>query len=893
MVKLNIEAHKDAKDKLYDLKLCMDKERKNQLQLVDAVSKKSRGSTVDFLERLYSGMLETGEYDVIYKQVDDMYSILTESLPKLTSYKSVCNNFHVILDGSEPSAYGYSSGELMMNAGKILQVNGTIDNVLSNTRSIESALNSVISGVSDLVDFGDCQTRVSDSCRKIERLGTLKENLNTYKSNVSALDLDLYQKYSKYPKLGEEDISTDELSYTDELQKKIAIVEKYSNLFGKDNGMLEYIYKNYDSETLENACKLLEKDENGIYAFEYILNQDYVTENQLECLMALYNGAFDAFENSDNIDDCPTEKEVIGKITYYLYDVQLRSEHSFWGDRTHAYVVADNRKIRLLQQYAKGKYATSALENMLNGEVEISSKWFDKSWYQSTDSVTSLAEYESTLKYGINLAQTDLGVQLTVVAAPMASKRGEYPNDGVLIIKEQGWDELPFLEKCARDEYRMTADEEKEVEKQLKEYFKDKDNKTARDIADNFGIDLVQESTLVNFTPEQWKEFERMYLLYRKTDDIAAFSQGFYSHLIFTKPFMYGGIIDRKMGFPETSERHYYSVNKMQNPISYGAGCVTGEVTEQLIIGEAIGSTKVFTKAGESLAKFPGLNKIGAETISNVLAGTTVDVVVDTVPTMVEMGVDGNYSAIEIAKEGAGSLGKNLAFNAGSEAVIKVVKLGVNSVRAGAKSTDTYVEMVPWKEKDFAAIDKMTVSEKNVYYVALEREPGITEDLMVIVNRSGGTLTGLEYRVKSPSSIYEKMYERVEKTEITDMNDLIRYTQLNSGDDLVESMQNTLKQLEDSGYKVTKFKNSWPNATKPYKGVNVTLESVEGQKFELQFHTQESFNLKNGELHKLYEIQRVLDEGSERYLELEDEMLELSRQLEPPKNINTMTEWSK
>jgi hypothetical protein len=37
------------------------------------------------------------------------------------------------------------------------------------------------------------------------------------------------------------------------------------------------------------------------------------------------------------------------------------------------------------------------------------------------------------------------------------------------------------------------------------------------------------------------------------------------------------------------------------------------------------------------------------------------------------------------------------------------------------------------------------------------------------------------------------------------------------------------------------------NKPKIVKGVNVKLSSPEGQKFELQFHTRESFDLKNGD----------------------------------------------
>ena len=54
----------------------------------------------------------------------------------------------------------------------------------------------------------------------------------------------------------------------------------------------------------------------------------------------------------------------------------------------------------------------------------------------------------------------------------------------------------------------------------------------------------------------------------------------------------------------------------------------------------------------------------------------------------------------------------------------------------------------------------------------------------------------------------------------------------------------------------------------------------------MQYHTKESFDLNNGELHELYERQRkITDDESEEYLEIEDKMIELSSKLTFPKNI--------
>ena len=64
------------------------------------------------------------------------------------------------------------------------------------------------------------------------------------------------------------------------------------------------------------------------------------------------------------------------------------------------------------------------------------------------------------------------------------------------------------------------------------------------------------------------------------------------------------------------------------------------------------------------------------------------------------------------------------------------------------------------------------------------------------------------------------------------------------------------------------------------------MKTTNGQKFELQYHTQESYTIKEGKMHKLYEKQRVLtDISSKEYIELEDKMFELSDSMQIPEQI--------
>lgn len=189
------------------------------------------------------------------------------------------------------------------------------------------------------------------------------------------------------------------------------------------------------------------------------------------------------------------------------------------------------------------------------------------------------------------------------------------------------------------------------------------------------------------------------------------------------------------------------------------------------------------------------------------------------------------------------------------------------------------------KQKQSEALGKMSDTERQAYLDVVEKEPKITADVQDITNANGGELQGLEYRVKTPSSTYEKMHGREQETNIGEMKDIIRYTEIYPPDKLAEGTNASLQAFEEKGYTVAKVKNTWDDENSAYKGINTTIVSPEGQAFEVQFHTQESFDLKNGELHSLYEERRVLSAKDPKGLELDDKMFELSDGLTRPDSI--------
>ena len=179
------------------------------------------------------------------------------------------------------------------------------------------------------------------------------------------------------------------------------------------------------------------------------------------------------------------------------------------------------------------------------------------------------------------------------------------------------------------------------------------------------------------------------------------------------------------------------------------------------------------------------------------------------------------------------------------------------------------------------------------YERACFAEPRITQDMKDITATAPGShLEGLDYRLKDGDSFARKANAVSENKGIpledaaNSMHDLNRYTQVSDGDHLVDNANNSLAALKEKGYNIDDVNSTWgdPGA---YKGINCKLTSPEGQPCELQFHTPESLATKEP-MHKLYEDQRKLPEGSPEWNAYEDRMREMSSSLTPPKNIENL-----
>lgn len=194
---------------------------------------------------------------------------------------------------------------------------------------------------------------------------------------------------------------------------------------------------------------------------------------------------------------------------------------------------------------------------------------------------------------------------------------------------------------------------------------------------------------------------------------------------------------------------------------------------------------------------------------------------------------------------------------------------------------------IKYNNSDEYDIMKAQVKGMSYYNKAVDNEPLITSTIKCVAQNNNVDILGLEYRLKTKDSYIGKIRrDYADGNKGFEINDIIRYTYGTDSTSLADKTLSCIDNLENMGYNTVKVKNSWLDKNNPYNGINTTVKAPNGQKFEIQYHTQESFDLKNGKMHELYEKQRVItDKRSVEYIRLQDEMFDLSDALRKPKDV--------
>ncbi|MFI6292160.1 hypothetical protein ACIBEJ_11295 [Nonomuraea sp. NPDC050790] len=161
----------------------------------------------------------------------------------------------------------------------------------------------------------------------------------------------------------------------------------------------------------------------------------------------------------------------------------------------------------------------------------------------------------------------------------------------------------------------------------------------------------------------------------------------------------------------------------------------------------------------------------------------------------------------------------------------------------------------------------------------------------------GAALVGLEFELKGEERYWQKtegfMRDRPELSPMRAaamVSDGLRYTYQFAAEDYVDGHNRVCGLLESKGLSLEHRWNAW--ASQDYKGVNTRWRTAEGDLFEVQFHTPESFAAKQ-ETHAAYERLRdpkVSDADKES---LEEEQREVSARVSIPEGVEELQDYRK
>lgn len=142
--------------------------------------------------------------------------------------------------------------------------------------------------------------------------------------------------------------------------------------------------------------------------------------------------------------------------------------------------------------------------------------------------------------------------------------------------------------------------------------------------------------------------------------------------------------------------------------------------------------------------------------------------------------------------------------------------------------------------------DEVDVVARHLVAMA-ELDDGIrTDSIQFLVSRTEGVLVGLDHRIKTVDSLRRKLTDMLELDPALELDDaaervydVLRYTVVVEANDYMAVYEGLLAELERQGSTVVEARNRW--AGPGYRGINVHLRAGMNQRFEVQFHTRDSY----------------------------------------------------
>jgi hypothetical protein len=165
-------------------------------------------------------------------------------------------------------------------------------------------------------------------------------------------------------------------------------------------------------------------------------------------------------------------------------------------------------------------------------------------------------------------------------------------------------------------------------------------------------------------------------------------------------------------------------------------------------------------------------------------------------------------------------------------------------------------------------------------------------------NSHGAWLEGFKCRLKGGDRLKEKVAEQLKAEPNTptgevlgEVPDAIRYTFCLEPENYSRGYYDIKEHLESVGYEMYLSKNTW--GSRQYKGINTRWVTQGGQRFEVQFHTAESFHAKHYITHDAYErIRNPMTSDGERS-ELRDFQREVSSTIRVPDGATNIPDYEK
>lgn len=147
---------------------------------------------------------------------------------------------------------------------------------------------------------------------------------------------------------------------------------------------------------------------------------------------------------------------------------------------------------------------------------------------------------------------------------------------------------------------------------------------------------------------------------------------------------------------------------------------------------------------------------------------------------------------------------------------------------------------------------------------AIKKDNEITPHMVSISKILGLEMAGLDFRVKSSDSIERKIQKWSEKDGISPdavakmTYDNLRYTILvDDSKTFTEQVKSYIDRMRSKGFELTEGRKFF-NENGVYRGYNTRFTDKSGYMFEVQFHTRQSYDIKQNVIHALYEQFRLI-----------------------------------